>query len=179
MFRIVTLMLSLTGLANADPCPFAPCQGAGKGGVQTSTRALQFAPGQRPGDDEKEKIRVRIGITPQQQQQIDDLYNETRARMDEVRKSMGEKQKALWDVYGNYDIDETAARSLRIEILKLHRKFGEIQADNERKLRTILSREQFEKLRQVMKEQWEAKRKQFEERRANRPAGGPSPGRTN
>ena len=132
-----------------------------------------FAP-QRPTDEEKENNRKRLGISIQQQQQIDDLYKETGARMAEVRKAMGDRQRELWDVYGNYDIDEARARSLRMEIIKLHRKMGEIHADNERRLRQILSREQFGKLRELMKEQFEKRRQDFERRRG-RPGGPPPP----
>jgi Spy/CpxP family protein refolding chaperone len=170
MVALFSLALSLAAPLHPVPCSFDPEPGQ-KGGTRTSTQALQFAPpqGQRgPSDEEKERNRIRLGITQLQQQQIDALYQETRAKMDEVRKSMMEKQREIWETYADYDIDEAKAKSLRFQILRLHKKMGEIQADNEHKLRGILTREQFGRLRELMKEQFEKRRQEMERSRAGR-----------
>lgn len=172
MLPLFTAILSLTAPILESPDPLPSWQ---RDGARTSTKSLQFSP-QRPSDDEKERNRQRIGISLDQQKQIDDLYKETRARMDEVRKAMQDVQKKLWDEYEKYDIDEAAIKSLRREINRQHWRFGEVQADNERRLRKILTREQFEKLRALMKEQFEKRRQEMQQRRGGpggRPPGGP------
>jgi Spy/CpxP family protein refolding chaperone len=173
MVSLLTLVLTLAAPAPFEPFCSSPEPGQKQGAnTSTSTKALQFAPqGHRgPTDEEKEQNRIRLGITRQQQQQIDDLYNETRTKMGDVWKAMREAQNKLRLAYEPYDFNEGEAKSLRIEIVKLHRKMGEIQLDNERKIRAILTREQFGKLRELMKEQFQ----KFEERRrANRPPGAP------
>lgn len=167
MHPIISLILAVSGPMSPVECSFVPepCQ---KPAGRTSTQKLLMSPQGRPpiSDDEKEKNRVRLGITQQQQQQIDDLYNETRTKMSDVWKSMGEKQRQLRDVYREYAFDEAKAKSLRIDINRLHRKMTDIQLENERKIRMILTREQFDKLQLLMKEK-------FEQFRRNRP--GPPP----
>lgn len=168
MIHLISLIWTLGGpLADAPAC-MNPEPGPQRTG--TSTQRLKFSPQGHPpiSDAEKEQNRIRLGITQEQQKQIDDLYNETRAKMDEVWKSMREKQKLLRETYQQYELDEVKAKSLRIDILRLHRKMGEVQLENERKIRTILNREQFEKLQQLMKEKFEQFRR--------RGPGGPPPG---
>jgi Spy/CpxP family protein refolding chaperone len=166
MIPLLSLLLSLSAPQPIE-CSFTfePCQKSG-----TSTRALHFSPPQGPpqiSQEEKERNRQRLGISLQQQQQIDDLFKETQTKTGEVWKSLREKQGQLREAYQQYDLDEARAKSLRIDIIRLHRKMGEIQLENERRIRTILTREQFDKLQQLMKEK-------FEQFKRSRP-GGPQP----
>ena len=82
---------------------------------------------------------------------------------------MREKQTQLRETYQQYELDEVRAKALRIDILRLHRRMSDVQLENERKIRTILTREQFDKLQQLMKEK-------FEQFRRNRPGGPPGGG---
>jgi hypothetical protein len=54
--------------------------------------------------------------------------------------------------------------------MQLHLQFLRLQADFEEKLRKVLSKEQFEKMRALMKEEWEKSRRRF-----GGPPGGPPP----
>jgi Spy/CpxP family protein refolding chaperone len=169
MIPLLSLMISLSGPLAPSECCFNPEPGQ-KPASGTSSRALHFAPRQGPpqiSDDEKERNRIRLGISQAQQAQIDDLYKETQSKMGDVWKAMRDKQGQLRETYRQYELDESKAKMLRIDIVRLHKKMGEIQLENERKIRTILTREQFDKLQQLMKEK-------FDQFRKNRP-GGPPP----
>jgi Spy/CpxP family protein refolding chaperone len=117
-----------------------------------------------PSEEEKERIRLRIGITKEQQQQIEALYMETERQKGEVFAKMRELYTQLESLYDVYDFDRNQARSLRREITRQHVQIMMIHVDNEEKLRRILTREQFEKLRAVMREAREKMRRDFEKR---------------
>jgi hypothetical protein len=57
------------------------------------------------------------------------------------------------NIYGEYDLPVARAAEVRREILDLHRRMGDIHAENEVKLRKILNREQFERMRALMREE--------------------------
>lgn len=123
-----------------------------------------------PSEEEKERIRLRIGITKEQQQQIEALYMETERQKGEVFAKMRELYAQLESLYDAYDFDRNQARTLRREITRQHVQIMMIHLDNEEKLRRILTREQFEKLRAMMREAREKMRRDFD-RRFPRPPG--------
>jgi Spy/CpxP family protein refolding chaperone len=118
--------------------------------------------GQRgPSEEERERIRLRIGITKEQQAQIEQLYTETDQKRREVGIRMRELYHQLFTLYDNYDFDRNLARAIRRELTELHRRTLWIHAENEEKLRKILTKEQFDKLRTLMKEkleEWRSRR---------------------
>jgi Spy/CpxP family protein refolding chaperone len=117
-----------------------------------------------PSEEEKERIRLRIGITREQQQQIEALYMETERQKGEVFTKMRELYTQLESMYDVYEFDRDQARNIRREITRQHVKIMMIHVDNEEKLRRILTREQFEKLRAIMREGREKLRRDFENR---------------
>jgi len=129
-----------------------------------------LAPGQNPqrgpSEEDKEKVRLRIGMTKEQQSQIEALY----AQSDQQRREIGLKMRDLFrqleeDCYEHYDFDRSKATAIRKEIVGLHKRILLLRADNEEKLRRILNRDQFRRLRELMREQREQFRKQWERRR--------------
>lgn len=132
-----------------------------------------FSPlfGQRPiPDDDKEKTRLRIGITKEQQDQIEAIYAETDRNRREIGKKLRDSfHQLMTSCYDNYDYDRNQAMALRKEIMRAHRRLLDIHADNEEKLRHILNKEQFDKLRALMKERWERQRREFERNRPKPP----------
>ena len=143
----------------------------------TVTAGFMQAPGpQGPTDEEKEKARIKIGITKDQQAKIDALYKEMDDLRKEIRNSMRDKQIALWKVYDEYKVDETLALKLREEIVVMHRKMAEIHAEHEQKLRKVLNKDQFMRLRAMMKEMFEKMRSERSKGGhggPGRPGGGP------
>jgi Spy/CpxP family protein refolding chaperone len=97
--------------------------------------------------EERERFRQRLGITAQQQEQMEALFAEAHKQ----RRELGKKLWELFDqrnkVCDTYDFDRSKERALRAEILKVHQQLLKINLDTEEKLRRILNREQFEKLR--------------------------------
>lgn len=117
--------------------------------------------GQRgPTEEEREKIRLRIGITKEQQAQIEQLYAETDQQRREIGRRMGELFRQLYMLYENYDFDRNQARTIRRDLTNLHRRILWIHAENEEKLRKILTKDQFDKLRALMREKREEWRKE-------------------
>lgn len=126
--------------------------------------------GQRPQtDEEKERARVRIGITLEQQEKIEALYAETSALRKDAFGKLRETFKQLYTLQDTYEFDRMQSKVLSREIMGIHRKLLGIQLDNEEKLRKILNKEQFEKLRAMMKEE----REKRERERRPRPPGPP------
>ena len=119
--------------------------------------------GQRPGtEEEKEKARVRIGMTKEQQAQIEALYAGTDQQMRDIGGRMRDLYRQLRTLYDSYDFDRRQAGDIRKEIADLHRKILHLHYDNEEKLRRILNREQFQRLRELMKEEWRNHRRDFD-----------------
>src|SRR5579884_3987130 len=74
----------------------------------------------------------RIGITSQQQKQLEALFAESKRQRQAIRSRQ-------------------QARAIREEIVAQHRRLLDLYAENETKLRRILNREQFERLRAQLK----------------------------
>lgn len=122
--------------------------------------------GQGPTEEEKERFRVRIGITKEQQLEIDRVFRESGQQMGEIRKRSGDLTRQLYGLYDSFDFDRGQAKAIRRELLMLHKRMADIHADNEEKLRRIMSREQFERMRALVKEDWDKRRKAWDAQRA-------------
>jgi Spy/CpxP family protein refolding chaperone len=149
------------------PAPACPAPDA-----RTTKRQVvlaQFGQRRQPTPEEKEAWRIRVGISKEQQGRLDQLFAETDRKMSENRAKIRQAWGELNEIIGNYDFDRKTAKDKRREIWKLHWQMQEIHAQNEEKLREILSREQFARMRAVIKEDMEKFRKDFENRR--RPGG--------
>lgn len=126
-----------------------------------------------PSDADKEKARIRIGMTKEQQQQIEAVFNESDKKTREVFTELGQKHQDLQHVYDSYEIDKARERILIREIARLRMKLLQIHAENEAKIRRILTKEQHEKLRALMKEAMEQARRGWG-RRPPPPGGSPA-----
>ena len=142
----------LAGLFALMPLPACLAQGGPPPGPP---RGQGRPPGLRAwfGVD-RENARQRLGITKEQQEQIEALW----AQMDQARRESMEKLGALYmelgRAYDSFDVDEEQVRRIRRQILQLHREGLERFAQSEDRLRKILTREQFGKLRTMMREMW-------------------------
>lgn len=105
-------------------------------------------------EEEKERRRLRIGITKEQEAQLDALWNEHGPKRKEVIEKMRDALKKLGEVYDNYEFDREQARALRREIVGLHARTMLLHLEAEEKIRKILTKEQFDKMRALMKEEW-------------------------
>ena len=109
-----------------------------------------------PTPEEREAARQRMGITVQQQSQIDDIYKDAETK----RRAAGATLHDLYDqrraLYDSYSIDQAKERDLRRQIVKQQDLMLKIQNETEIRLRGILNKEQFDRLRQMMKEMRDA-----------------------
>jgi Spy/CpxP family protein refolding chaperone len=160
---LALLALPLVLLAEPqDDKPPRPRGGVGFG---------QFGGPRQPTEEEKEKARLRIGITKEQQAQIEALFNDTDRQMREIMGRIRELSEQLRAEYDKYDFDRNLARSLRRQIMSQRWRVSNLHANNEEKLRKILNREQFDKLRALIKEQFPSRRREPDHR-----GGPPKPG---
>jgi|DewCreStandDraft_4_1066084.scaffolds.fasta_scaffold147961_1 Spy/CpxP family protein refolding chaperone len=124
----------------------------------TSTYAVLIGAPQGPSkaaqDEEKERRRLRIGITKEQEAQLDALWTEQGPKRREIMEKMRDALKRLGELYDSYDFDREQARAIRREIVGLHARTMMLHLEAEEKIRKILTKEQFDKMRALMKEEW-------------------------
>lgn len=101
---------------------------------------------------DKDKFRQRIGLSVQQQTQMDAVFEE----MGRERRPLGEKLRELHkqrhDLLSAYTMDRSKEKSLRAEITALYGRMLQLHTESEEKMRRIMNREQFERLQQMMRE---------------------------
>jgi Spy/CpxP family protein refolding chaperone len=111
-----------------------------------------------PTPEEREKFRQKLGITVQQQEQMDILFmesNKQRRALSERLRDLFNQRQIITDVY---DFDRSRESAVRKEIGQINNQLLKIHSDSEEKLRRILNREQFERLVALRKEMMRARR---------------------
>jgi len=138
--------------------------------------AFAQRPGGPPGPtpEERERIRVTVGMTKDQQNQIEAIYADGRKQEDESRKKSGEVGKQLRVLYDSYNYDRKQASALRKEMCGFYHQRMAIHADTQERVRKVLTKDQFDKLTELDKAQFEKWRKDWEQKRGS--FGGPPRG---
>ncbi len=98
-------------------------------------------------EDDRERARRRIGITRDQQRRIEALYEDADEEKREIRRRLGDLYRDLDQAYDYYDFDRGRVRNLIGQVGGLQRRILDLHLNNEERLRRILSREQFGRLR--------------------------------
>lgn len=111
-----------------------------------------------PSEEDKEKARIRIGMTKEQQAQIEAVYAESEKKRREAMQELGEKHRQLQVLYDAYEIDKAQERAILRDIVSIHWRLLRIHSEDEAKIRRILTKEQHEKLRAMIKEAMEEAR---------------------
>jgi len=124
-----------------------------------------------PTEEERERVRVRIGMTREQQEQIEKLWMETDRKLKEIAQKMGDLRRQLFELYDTYDYDRAKAAAIRKQIAALYAQRMAAFADNQEKLRRILNRDQFERLRALIHEDFEKRRQAWQGKRGFPPHG--------
>jgi len=122
------------------------------------------APRLGPSDAEKERARLRIGITKEQQQQLESILEETGKQTRAVYDQLREKHKQLQALYDEYEIDRAKERTVIREIARLRLRLLQIHSEHETKVRQVLNKEQHARLRALMKEAMESAQRRWRER---------------
>lgn len=160
MFARVVMALALLAVCFGAPAfaPAALAQGPEMRGPRPP-RPFYDSP------EEKEKVRLRIGITKEQQAQIEAAHQELDQKRKELGSKLWEEYRRLGALYSAYDFDRAQAKLIRHEIFSLHRQILDLHAQNEERLRKILTKEQFERFQAVMKETFDRMRSERNSRR--------------
>lgn len=136
MRRRLTLFIILSVLGLAPLLLFAqpPPPGGDRGGFP------------QPTPEMKEKFRQRIGITEQQQEQLDAVFKE----MFQKRKDLGTRLRELFEarqkVCDVYELDKNQLKKVNSEIQKAQAQILALHVETEEKVRRILNKDQFGKL---------------------------------
>lgn len=122
--------------------------------------------------EEREKFRIRVGMTPQQQEQLETLFKDVHKRRSDLFNRMRELFEEREKVTDDYEFDRKREKAIRNELGQINAQLLNLHTETEEKIRKILNKEQFDKLRAIRKEQ---KEKWMKERgtRGDRP---PPPG---
>lgn len=112
-----------------------------------------------PSKEEKERARLRIGMTENQQAQIDALLADADRQRRPICERLGELYRERHQNFEQYDFDRSLEFSLRREIGQLQNQLMQVHLKTEEGTRRILTREQFRRLRALMKEGFEKHRR--------------------
>jgi hypothetical protein len=103
---------------------------------------------------ERERTRRRIGINTSQEKKIEQLHADVfrqRRIISQKLRALSSEMRKMFDDY-NYDRKKVAALSK--QIVALHERRVKLFIENEEKMRNILTQQQFDRMRIMMKEEW-------------------------
>jgi len=121
-----------------------------------------FAQPQQQGDKEesreaiKEKIVKELGLTEEQQAKFSEHRKNTGAKHKESRQTLRESEKQLMEELAKYDSDQAKINTLAATIKKNQAETIDSRIADITVLKSILTKEQFEKLQQKAKARREA-----------------------
>lgn len=121
-----------------------------------------------PTEEEKARARDRVGMTVEQQQKLEQLYVDFDKTMREHMDALRDRFSKLRGLYESYDIDTKQVQAIIRDITRLRARLLSQQMENEQKVRAILTRDQYAKLRALMKEEWEKRAASRRQRGAGR-----------
>ena len=124
-----------------------------------------------PSPEERERMRVAVGMTKDQQNQVEAIYQDGRKREEELRKKSGELSKQLKVLYDSYSFDRAQASTLRKDMCDLFKQRMAIHAETQDKVRKVLTKEQFDKLTTLAREMFDKRMQEW--RQKGREFGGP------
>jgi Spy/CpxP family protein refolding chaperone len=115
--------------------------------------------------ENKETVRQQIGITAEQQARIEALYAESDRLRASLHTRLFDRMRESHALYDNYVIDMAHEATLRKEIAGIQDALFQAHVDTERKLREILTPEQFARLHILLSQQRDRSRRDFHSRR--------------
>ncbi|GEM_PF-5822550 len=120
--------------------------------AQTQGEGQGRPPHGKPSQEDRDKFRQKIGLSVQQQTQMDTVFEE----MGRERKPLGDKLRELHkqrhELLSAYTMDRSKEKALRAEITALYGRMLQLHTESEEKMRRIMNREQFDRLQQMMRE---------------------------
>ncbi|MBC8137598.1 MAG: periplasmic heavy metal sensor [Fibrella sp.] len=96
-------------------------------------------------------LRRRLNLSDEQQKKIQQLYRDSDRRKREIGEKLHKLYSELDRLYDRYEFDSARVRSVTDEITEVRRRSLTLYMDNEEGLRRIITREQFDRLRDITK----------------------------
>jgi Spy/CpxP family protein refolding chaperone len=101
---------------------------------------------------DREALFSRLNLTPQQRTQLINLMNETQEKIRQLLTKLHEQRMQLLQLYQQYQFEERTAQRLIQNINQTQADLLKVHHENQKQLRRILEREQFEQWNQWWKE---------------------------
>lgn len=94
-------------------------------------------------------LRRRLRLSEEQQEKIQKLYKDSDRRKREIDNLLKKLYRDLDKLYDQYDFDRGRVKTVSDQISEVRRRSLTLYRENEEKLRSILTRDQFERLRRI------------------------------
>lgn len=108
--------------------------------------------GGQPPPFDREALFARLNLTAQQRTQLINLMNETEEKMRRLLTKLHEQRMQLIQLYQQYQFDEKTAQRIIQSINQTQADLLKVHHENQKQLRRILDKEQFERWNQWWKE---------------------------
>jgi Spy/CpxP family protein refolding chaperone len=115
------------------------------------------AAAQKPPDEGQ---RIRLGITTEQQKRLETVLSNGGTQRKAIQDRLHSLYHELHELYETYSFNKQQAQQLQDQIVIEHRKMLTLFAENESKVRDVLTPKQFDKLRAEMRAERERHRRE-------------------
>ncbi len=105
-----------------------------------------------PAFFDREALFARLNLTVQQRTRLTNLMNETEEKLRQLLTKLHEQRTQLMQLYQQYQFDEREALRLIHSINQVQADLLKVHHENQKQLRRILDKEQFERWNQWWKE---------------------------
>ena len=136
----------------------------------------QGRPFRSPTPEEREAARQRIGITTQQQNQIEQMVTDSNRKRKDLGGALHNLYHNLGELYDNYIFDKDEEKKLRGQITDIHSKLLKLHTETEETLRKILNKDQFMRMRTEMQSHRKERHHEDSGRGEHSPGPGGRPG---
>lgn len=113
------------------------------------------APGGQPTPPppfDREALFAKLNLTAQQRTRLINLMNETEEKIRQLLTKLHEQRVQLMQLYQQYQFDERAAQRIMQSINQTQAELLKVHHENQKQLRRILDKEQFERWNEWWKE---------------------------
>lgn len=111
-----------------------------------------------------DKMAKELNLTDKQKEQIEAHRKQNMDEMKQIRKQLGEKNRALREELGKQDSDKAKIDQLTADLKELHGKQIQSMVDRVNEMKQILTPEQYKKMGELMDSKMEKTKKKMEKR---------------
>jgi Spy/CpxP family protein refolding chaperone len=128
--------------------------GCGLGGEMKGERMREMR-------DMKEKLIADLGLTPEQEKQLEEVKKANREGMEDIFKSLHDKRQELAGELDKYNSDQKTVEALKSDIKGIIGKLVDKKVEDIQGMKKVLNEEQYAKFVQkakAMREEWKGKK---------------------